>query len=316
MVQSLTNLATFLRKYKLIATNSINRSVSQSGARILLGLLKNYRHGMILGAIIGNAISLITLSKGIRISSHLSDISNNSIKRLIKENINFPKYDLPSNILNSVSSHCPPILLAFFFSDSVIGLFSMAHTLLYIPISFFGSSVSQLYYKDASENLNLGKSISNLTRRFFVMLFAMGTVFMCLLIICEDWLFGVVLGDNWREVGHYAVLLSPWILLTTPISPLSPVFAARNKLNIIMNLNIFGVIVRVISILFIASLYNSGMLTIFSFGIASTIFYILEGYYVLKLGKVKFYSKDRVLLYGLSALFIFLYFWKLSTLNF
>lgn len=312
MVQSLSGLATYQRKYKVIATNSINRSTSQSVIRILLGFLHVYRKGMILGAIIGNLFSLFFLYHGVRLLKGISNFSYGKAFILIRDNKSFPKYDLPSNILNSISSHCPPILLAFFFSDSVVGLFSMAYSLLYIPMSFIGSSVSQLYYKDASEAYNNGLFISNLTRRFFVLLSSIGLLFMCILLLCENWIFGVILGEKWNDVGQYAVLLSPWLLLVTSISPLSPVFGVKDKLNVNMNVNIVGVIIRVSSILLTAFLFHSSNLTVFSFGIASSIFYIILGFFILKYGELQLFPKDYILLGSLTVLYLVLYIWKLG----
>jgi len=310
LVQSFTNLATYLQKYKLIATNSINRSLSQTGSRILLGFLKSNRQGMILGAIIGNIISLLTLCSSIEILKKRNFIQGNRSLELIKENKDFPFFDLPSNLLNSVSSHCPPILLSWYFLDSVVGLFSMSQTLLYIPMSFIGTAVSQLYYRDASDNIHKGVSISSLTKRLFLSLFSMGFIFMCTLIICEDWLFGFVLGKRWNDIGHYAVLLSPWLLLVTALSPLSTVFYVKSKQIVNMNLNIFGVIIRVASIVVIGSLFHSSYLTVFAFGITSFVFYMIQGHYILKYGEAVFSHKDFLLLGSMFVIFVALYLWK------
>ena len=310
LVQSFSGLATYLRKYRLIATNSINRSISQTGSRILLGFVKFNRQGMIIGAIIGNIISLLTLSSSIGLLKNRNYIQRKRLMELIRENRNFPIYDLPSNLLNSVSSHCPPILLSWFFMESVVGLFSMAHTLLYIPMSFVGNAVSQLYYRDASEMIHKGQSISLLTRRLFLSLLSFGTLFICLLIICEDWLFGFALGARWTEVGHYVVLLSPWLLLVTAISPLSTAFYIKDKQKVNMNLNALGLFIRVVTIFVIASLFHSSYLTVFCFGIASFVFYVIQGYYILLYGEASFTHKDLLLVTGLLILFVSLYLWK------
>ena len=311
LVQVLSNLSIYLRKYKLLATNSINRSLSQTGVRILMGFVKSNRHGMIIGVIIGNIISLFTLCRSIDILKNRKIFQRNRSLELLKENKNFPIFDLPSNLLNSISSHCPSILLSWFFLDSVVGLFSMAQSLLYLPVSFVGSTISQLYYRDSSENFHKGESISLLTKRLFITLFSLGIFFMCFILLCEDWLFGFVLGSQWNDVGHYAVLLSPWLLLVTAISPLSTVFYVKDKQMVNMNLNMLGIFIRVASIVVIASLFHSSYLTVFSFGIASFIFYIIQSYYILKYGEVKFTRGDILLLGCQFIVFLSIYLWKI-----
>lgn len=311
LVQSLSNLATYLRKYRLIATNSINRSLSQSIARIILGISSFTKLGMIVGAIAGNAISLITLKRCLTFDMIKIKKDYKALFQLFKANQDFPKYDLPGNLLNTVSSNCPPILLAFFFSDSIVGLFSMALNLLFVPMSFIGSSVSQLYYKDASECFNQDKPISSMTRKLFLALFYLGALFMCLIICCEDWIFGTLLGSRWNDVGKYAVLLSPWLLLVTSVTPLSPIFSIKSKLNINMNLNLLGLFFRVASIVIVASLFHSSNLTIFAFGLSSTIFFLLQGYYVLILGEMFFLKKDLLCIGCITIVFLLLYLWKI-----
>ncbi len=310
LVQVLINLSTYFRKYRLIATNSINRSLGQTVSRILLGFLKSNRQGMIIGAIVGNVISLVTLGGNLSLRKCWNGLDRKKVTRLIRVNKDFPKYDLPSNLLNSVSSHCPPILLSYFFLDSVVGLFSMAHNLLYVPMSFVGSSVSQLYYKDASERYNNAESISTLTKRLFLSMYTMGIVFISILLLCNEWLFGFVLGSKWNDVGRYVVFLSPWLLLVTALSPLSTVFYVKGKQNINMFLNALGVFLRVFSIILIAFFFHSSNLTVLSFGLASSVFYIYQGYYILKLGEINFFRRDYIWLGGLSFVFISLYCWK------
>lgn len=314
LVQSFTNLSTFLRKYKLISFNSVGLSLSQSGSRIILGLLKFNRLGMILGAIIGNIISVFTFLICLKGGKEKKKFNFNRHKALFKENIDFPKYDLPGNLLNSVSSHCPPILLALYFSDSVVGLFSMAQTLLFVPMSFVGTSVSQLYYKDASEAYNQGHTISELTRRLFLALFSLSAFFMCVLILCEGWLFGLVLGSKWNDVGQYAVLLSPWLLLVSTLTPLSPIFSIKGKLNINMNLNLIGLVIRVVSILLVAQLFHSSMFTILAFGMSSALFFVVQGYYILKFGELYLYKRDRLVLVAITTLFLITYIWKVTSI--
>lgn len=311
LVLIFSNLSTYLRKYRLIASNSVNRSVGQTVSRILLGFLKSNRQGLINGAIIGNVISLATLCHSLHLKKYIRCLNHRRLIQLIKENKDFPKYDLPSNLLNSVSSHCPPILLAYYFVDSVVGLFSMAHTLLYVPMSIIGTSVSQLYYKDASEKFNHGESISELTRKLFVSMFLLGVLFMSIIIVSSDWLFGFVLGSKWNDVGRYLVMLSPWLLLVTAISPLSTIFYVKGKQKVNMNLNFIGMILRVASIVVVASLYHMSDITILSFGWASSLFYIVQGYYILKYGDIIFSMRDFSLLSMAVLFFLLLYFWKI-----
>lgn len=310
LVQILSNLATYLKRYKLIATNTINRSLSQSLGRILLGFVQFNRQGMLYGSILGVVVSILTLGSRTNLTKYIKGLDLKYIKSLAYENKDFPKFDLPSNLLNSISSHCPPIILAYYFQEYVVGIFSMAHTLLYIPMALIGSSISQLYYKKASELYHANQSIADLTKKLFLALYTIGIVFLLFIMLTEGWLFQLLLGQKWAEAGHYASILSPWLLLVTALSPLSPVFYVKNKQKLNMKLNILGVVLRVLSLVIGGSLFGSSDIAVFSFTIASTLFYVLQGIYIIKLGEVYFSTKEISVLSFITLTFIIIYIWR------
>lgn len=310
-VQVFTNLSTYLKEYKLNAKNSIERSVFQALSRIALGFLKAFRSGMSLGAFIGGFITVVSFAYHLDISKNRKLFSTRRSKILIHQNLDFLKFDLPSNLLNSISSHCPPILLAYYFTDYVVGLFSMALTLLYMPMAVVGYSVSQLYYKEASVLFQNGRPLTSLTRRLFISLFIFGIIFACTLIIIEDWFFGFVLGNKWNDVGDYVALLSSWLLFVTCFSPLSTVFYVKKEQRINMNLNIAGLFIRIISIVFGALIIGASSYTILLFSLSSTVFCMVQGAYILKFGDFSFVSKDIYLLGFPLLAFIILYTWKM-----
>lgn len=309
LIQILLNLSTYLRAYKLIATNSINRSLSQCAARIALGCV-HINKGMVIGSVIGAITSAYTLGHKLKVLSCIKLMDTKRMLEVAKENLDFPKYDLPSNLLNSISSHCPPILLAYYYQEQTVGLFSMAYTLLYIPMSLVGSSISQLFYKNASELHNRGESIAGLTKTLFMSLYLLGVLFMIFMVFTEGWLFGFLLGEKWIAAGRFACLLSPWLLTVTAFSPISPVFYIKKKQHVNMILNLIGIIFRFTSFIVAAMLLQTSEWTIMIFAFVSTLMIILSGCFVFYISDVKLRISDKLLIIFSTIIFVVLYSWK------
>lgn len=195
LIQVLGNLANKTKRYRSLAFSSVGRSLTQATSRITLGYCSFTNIGLIAGAGLGALFNVIFLSVKLRVRYFF--VRAFSIKRvwhLVREYKDFPKYDLLSNVFNSISSHIPVILLAYFFLDDVAGYFSMALTLLFIPMSIIGTSLGQLYYRDACELHAKGGSLSGLTMKIFVPTYIGCGIFMLVLILGGETIFGFFTG--------------------------------------------------------------------------------------------------------------------------
>lgn len=295
LIQVLSNLANKTKRYRFLALSSIGRSVTQATSRITLGYYSFTNIGLILGAGFGAFFYIIYLIIKLRFIYFICRYF--SFKRacaLLKEYKDFPKYDLVSNIFNSISSNIPVILLSYFFLDDVVGYFSMALTLLFIPMSLVGTSLGQLYYRDACELYERKMSLSELTKKIFVPTYMSCSIFMLILIWGGEFIFSFLLGHRWATVGKYVTYMSIWLLLVTSISPLSSIFYVKNKQKLNVYFNIVGLLLRILVLLIGGWYLHSSDLAIFLFGIISCLFFAIQGLVIKKMAKVVFSNQTLI----------------------
>lgn len=311
LIQVFGNLANKTKQYHTLALSSVGRSLTQATSRITLGCCSFTNIGLIAGAGLGALFNVIFLS--VRLRVHYFFVRAFSFKRvryLVKEYKDFPKYDLLSNVFNSISSHIPVILLAYFFPDDVAGYFSMALTLLFIPMSIIGTSLGQLYYRDACELQAKGGSLSGLTMKIFVPTYIGCSVFMLVLILGGKTIFGVLLGSKWITVWKYATYMSLWLLSVTSISPLSSILYVKDKQKINVYFNIAALVLRILVLVLGGFCFQSSDWTIFLFGIVSFLLFAILGLIIKKLAGVVFSTRILLCLSSVTVVLLGVYIWR------
>lgn len=292
LVQIYNGYANRTEQYNAIARSSISRSLTQAGSRILLGSLR-YESGLIAGALLGSVAGVWSLLRKIHI---LRDIqrcfSFRYMSRLAHIYRYFPLFQMPSALLNSLSTNLPLILMAFFFSKEEIGCFSMAITLLYLPVTLISSSLGQIFYQKASSWPT--KDTAILAYKFLRLTFPIGLIMALFLIWGGEDLLGFLLGGRWATTGLYAAYLSPWIWLILCFSPLGMIFDAIDKQKTEMILNICLFVSRILVII-LGGNFLAAHQTILLYSVVGTVLWGIEGYIICRLTGIVLPFREKIL---------------------
>lgn len=223
-----------LRKnaYSNISKSIITKSISGSLFQFLAGL-GSFAVG---GLITGNIISYFTANLSVfrvynktRKSEKANSFSFSYCRLLLHRYKNFPKFAMPSSVLNSSSAQIIVIALSAFYSTTIVGFYSLAQKILNIPTSLLGSSIRQVYFKEASEHFDNKKYIRELTWKLYQKLIYIGVIPMTIILVFGPEIFGFVFGKNWSIAGHFAQMLSIWFLLIFAASPISALLIVLEK---------------------------------------------------------------------------------------
>ncbi len=311
LIQVLGNLANKNKRYRAWAISSIGRSFTQATSRIVLGYSSFTSIGLVLGAGLGTLFSVSFLSVNIRVKYFfLHAFSFKKICYLLQQYRDFPKYDLLSNLLNSVSSNIPVIILSYFFLEDVVGYFSMALSLLFIPMSIIGTSLGQLYYRNACELYGKKEPLNELTKKIFIPTYIGCGVFMLILMWVGEFIFAFLLGSEWAKVGRYVTYMSLWLLMVTSISPISCIFYVMNKQKVNVCFNIVGLFIRISALLIGGYYVHSSDWSIILFGIVGFIFFVVQGMYIKKITNIVFSNHILIYLFALTVVLLISYIWK------
>lgn len=206
------------KKYKLMAWLRVGQSTSAAGVAVFLGLL-HIDNGLLIAQICASAcLCLAALWLG-RSAALLWKVSQLQVTALAHKNT--PKYLLPTALLDVVTLQIPVVLIAAWFGADEAGQFSMAWRLLMLPAALVGGAVGQVFmqrFSIATEDPVLARKI---IKKSWMLLFALGLIPFTLFSIGGDFVFEMVLGDEWLGAGAIAMMLAPMAFAMFVSSPTS-----------------------------------------------------------------------------------------------
>ena len=202
------------RAYNRISGYQMTQSFFSSGYKLGFGFMGWLSGGLIVASVLSSLCSLIiSFSLGFKkFIRPLPVWRKEKIRQVAVQYANFPKFSMPHSLINYVAGQLPVLLLTPFFTAHEIGLWSMAVTLSFVPISMLTNALFQVLYQRISEMVNDRRSIAKVHKRFtllaLVVLIPLFAGLSFVLPAITEW----VLGDGWRITGVYIRWMLPWLL--------------------------------------------------------------------------------------------------------
>jgi lipopolysaccharide exporter len=201
----------------------------------------------------------------------LAGLSGAPLYAAAKHHFQFPRYNMPAAILNSVSQYLPATMLSAFFSVPTAGQFAFGTRLLRLPSALLGTNVGKAFYPratEAKENGTLGIRVEA-ALTYMVKL----TAFPCMLLalVGKD-LFIVFLGSRWAEAGVYCQILSIWLFMWFISSPLYTVFVVLQEQALELRFQVANLATRFASLL-VGGLLGDARLAVMLFSLAGILVY-------------------------------------------
>jgi O-antigen/teichoic acid export membrane protein len=197
----------------------------------------------VLGQLSSALILAYPLGKDLSASCRTIDVSH--LRSLVNRYRNFAIFSLPADALNALSLQAPPVLIAHFFSNDLVGYFNMTMRVVVIPLSLFGMAILDIFKQKAAWEFSSTGSCREAFLKTFRLLAMLGVPLFVLTYPFMPKLFSSVLGATWRTSGEIAQTLAPLLCARFIVSPLSYVvyIAEKQKLDLFWQLCLFVVIV-------------------------------------------------------------------------
>lgn len=229
----------------------VNQSLAVTATKLGLGFAGLASGGAMIGATIGGQ-ALATTVLGGQIWRDDRKIFWRSMRwhemiMEMKRYRKFPLYDTWSALLNTASWQLPTLMLASLFSSTVVGYYALGFRMLQLPMSFIGSSISQVFFQRASEAYLQGR-LSTVVERTFRYLVIIGLFPMLMLAFIGRDVFVVIFGISWAEAGVYTQILSIWAFVWFISSPLSTVLSVLEQQDLLLKWNVVNFTTRLVSL--------------------------------------------------------------------
>ena len=273
----------FRHDYKNIAVSKILQSVGTNGAQISLAYGGLGAAGLILGKMIGGALSSLFLYFNVLIKDKIKSFASID---LIKENVKTYKDQVTSNtphsLLTSMTGNIPILLLGIFFSPVAAGLYGFSYRVCYTPVKIISRSISNVLNKQLTEQFNQNIPGRRLVLKLIVVSLGISIPLNLTLFIWGPQLFRFVFGKDWMEAGIYARLLTPWFVLSFIASILSFIPIIYNRQRKALVLEVISLIMRLLGFA-IGIIIGSVYFAIASYSILGS---LILGYYILWIMKL------------------------------
>lgn len=298
------------KHFKRLAMRRITQSGITTVTQIGAGVLCNSVNvgGLIGGSIIGQLAAAGRLAWQVEIDEGKfikQSLSRSGFIQVAKRYKKFPLFDVWSGLLNTGSTMLPTLLLGYFFTPVIVGLYALGYQVLAVPMSLVGTSIAQVFFPQANQAKRVG-DLDRLTLKVFERLLSTGLVPIILLTIIAPDLFAVLFGTDWFTAGEYLRWMSLWLLFVFVSSPLSHIYSIleKQKEGLIVNSVMF--FSRLI-VLIIGGIRGDAIFTIALFGITGTILWIFNCMYIQHLAGVSPASILRIMVkqcvYGTPYIF-------------
>ncbi len=108
--------------------------------------------GLVTGKIFGDLLGSVRLIKGVkRRVETLREVSIEDLRFNMGRYSEFPKFQMPSNLLNSISQNIPLFMLSLLFSPAVAGIYSLTYRAMQTPTLLISSATRSVFYQKASK---------------------------------------------------------------------------------------------------------------------------------------------------------------------
>jgi O-antigen/teichoic acid export membrane protein len=236
----LANLANREQRYRLIAMSRLASALVTTSTSAALSYLNWGAVGLLMATVAGALTTLLILCVGLRstIATFGSLVTRAGMLEQARFHVNFPRYTLPTNFINSVTDNLPRTLLASMFGEATLGLFTRASSLLALPTQVVGAPIAEIFRRDLSKLVNEGADSFSHFRRTARLLAAVASAGLVVTLLTAPWVFPLVLGPKWKGTGEFAQVLAPMFAFRLVNAPLSfVVFLVRqHRFDLLMTI--------------------------------------------------------------------------------
>jgi len=296
------------KNYKDISNANILKSIVAAIIQLSIGFIQQGATGLISGQIISQFFANTKLLKNIiKDKVLISKITKKKIIALAKRYKNFPKYSMPSGLLNITSLQVPVFLLGAFFNIAIVGFYSLSYRFISLPMSIIGSSIGQVFFQKSSELKNDKKALKKITLETYKKLFKIGILPFAIITVFGDYIFAFVFGKDWIVAGEYAQLLAIWILFLFIHSPITNLFSTLEKQKDALLFNITIIFSRILIISLGGYFFKDIYITIFLYSALGIFLNLSILFYFFRLLKINIFNEIIYLLTNIMIVIFPLY---------
>ena len=285
------------RKYYISSIIVLFSAIVISSINLIIGYFKFLSNGLIFAYVTAQAsvffMYLYQLKKNNLHKPLLVFASIKEIRLVLREYINFPKFQLPSELLFTTATQITPIVFAFLFTTAVVGHFALALRLVKVPLIILSNAINNVFKNEAIDRYRDKGNCKDLFISLFKKLFLIAIVPFTILFFAAPDLFSLVLGESWRNAGNYAQILIFGLLFELLAFPFRSIFQITNTQFIYLRLQFLSLLLILVAVGLGYYLYNDPWFAVLFYSVAIAISHLVSIVCIYFLAKGN-YAKIRI----------------------
>lgn len=219
------------RKYfSSLVTNKIVNNTSISLFSVILPQINLSNLGLIKGQILGQIITAFSgLYVILKKDRKVFIIDRRIIKKLFFKYINFAKFNIPGQLINTLSVQIVIFYLTSQFGLKVVGFYALTDRFLGVPLAFIGNSVKDVFKQKASEDYREYGNCLRIYKKTTLLLICASIIPFVILFIFAPYLFAFFFGKEWEYSGIFAQVLCVMYMLSFITMPTGWLFVIAEK---------------------------------------------------------------------------------------
>lgn len=270
--------------FSSLSWNKINNSAAITLSKVFLGFVKIFSNGLVVGDLIGRLISAVGCiwRMLLKDKTEFIRISFKNIFVLAKRYIEYPKFTLPGQLIDTLNTQLPVLALTYYFLSKEVGYYSMAHAVLSVPALVISVAIRDVFRQRANEEWIKKGNCTDIYIKTVKIMFVIVTPLSLILFFILPQLFSLVLGKNWQMAGIYARILIPNVAILFMFQVVAALFIIADKLKAYFVWNIISIILTIISLSIGCIVFKDIKITLVSYVIARTIANLIRFYLTYK----------------------------------
>lgn len=273
-----------INEYKILGINKIIKQLFIGFATVGLSVFTTH-YMLIIGLIISQLIATLFLVRYTykKDPDYKFKLEFKEFKMILKEYKDFPKFQIPTQLLNTGNFHLITLIFGVIFSSTIIGLYSLAQRMLRFPMVIIGHAITDVFRQRAAKDFNEFGNCKKIYLTTLKLLTMTGIPVFIVIFIFAPSVFGIMFGQDWYAAGEFVRYLLPMLLMQYIFSPLNAVFIIFNKQNVELYWQVFMMVFSIITITFAYLISGKAEIIILSYSLVNAMSYLVVGLLTFKI---------------------------------
>jgi lipopolysaccharide exporter len=211
-------------QFGCVSQATVVQNTVRSVSHAAIGAIGGGVAGLLAGELLGRSAGMTRMFRTAwpKIKAHVFPIDRRKFSEVLRDDLQFPVYSLPSSVVDSTAANICIPLVVWYYGSSAGGYFALVQRILAVPLILISASVADafqarlaLYVRNTPDRIVL------LFQKTSAGLMCVGVIPTALLMFYAGPAFRTVFGEKWIAAGSMAAIVAPFFLAQFVVSPLS-----------------------------------------------------------------------------------------------